>query len=63
MSHTIKLTVTIELERIEGKFASRDEMTEALIDELEGMDPGEIYGLGADGDTSYSIANWEVGEA
>ncbi len=63
MSHKFKLTVTVELTRTEGKFASRDEMIEALRDEIEGMDPGEIYGLGADGESTYEITSWEVDEA
>ena len=62
MAHTFELKVTVTLSRIEGKFASRDEMVEALISELEGADPGSIDGLGADGSSSYEVESFEVEE-
>ncbi|MGB3414052.1 MAG: hypothetical protein WBA28_04990 [Microbacteriaceae bacterium] len=63
MAHTIRLTIEVVLERSQGKFASRDEMTEALIDEIEQSDPGTLYGLGADGESEYEIVEWNVEEA
>lgn len=63
MAHTFTLTVNVELQRTQGKFASRDDMIGALIEELEGMDPGSIYGLGADGDSEYEVTSWTVDEA
>jgi hypothetical protein len=63
MAHTFKFTVTVELERESGKFASRDEMAEAIRDEIEGADPGSVYGIGADGESSYTVNSWEVEDA
>jgi hypothetical protein len=63
MAHHFTFTVTVELERESGKFASRDEMAESIIGEIESMDPGYVSGIGADGDSEYQITNWEVEEA
>lgn len=63
MTHTLRFTVTVELERESGKFASRDEMAEQIRDELEGVDPGELSGLGADGESVYRVESWEVEDA
>lgn len=62
MAHRFTFTVEVELERTEGKFASRDEMAEAIIDMLEGAEDG-VYGIGSDGDSNYEVSNWEVSEA
>jgi hypothetical protein len=61
MAHTFTFTVRVELSRESGKFASRDEMAEALRDELEG--PGSVYGIGADGDSTYTVESWDVEDA
>ena len=63
MAHHFTFTVTVELERTEGKFAGRDEMAEAIIDALEGADPGSVDGIGADGMSSYDVTDWAVEEA
>ncbi len=63
MAHKFTLTVEVEVERTEGKFASREEMAEALIEALEQADPGELYGLGADGMSTYQVNSFEVSEA
>jgi len=63
MAHRFTFTVEIELERTEGKFASRDEMIEALRDALESADPGSVYGLGADGMSNYDVVSFNVDEA
>lgn len=58
MAHTISLTVTFTLEREEGKFASRSDMADALIELVESSLDGEaIYGLGADADSTYEITD------
>lgn len=56
-----RLAVDVELERTSGKFASRDELAEALIAELD-VDPGSIYGVGADGESEYDVTGWEVSD-
>jgi len=62
MAHTFTFTATVELEREQGKFATRDEMAEA-IEWLEGADEGSVYGIGADGDSTYNTTLWEVEQA
>lgn len=63
MAHSFTLTVHVELVRESGKFASRDEMFDAIRDTLEGADPGSIDGIGADGESYYNVESWEVDEA
>jgi hypothetical protein len=63
MSHHFKFTVTVELDRESGKFASRDEMAEQITDALESADPGYVSGIGAYGDSEYSVTDWTVEEA
>ncbi len=63
MAHTFTFTVTVTLERTQGKFASRDEMAESLLSELEGADPGGVYGIGADGASDYEVTDFTVEEA
>lgn len=53
-------TVEVEVSRIEGKFATRDEISEYLQEELDGMNPGEVDGVGADGESRYEITDWSI---
>lgn len=53
-------TIEVEVERESGKFASRDDVEEALRTELEGADPGQVDGVGSDGDSVYTVASWDV---
>ena len=50
-------TVNVTAERSEGKFASRDEIGDAILDELQGSDPGTVDG---EAGGSYEITEWEV---
>jgi hypothetical protein len=52
--------VTVEVERLEGKFASRDEIEQYLFDEIEGAAPSEVSGVGADGDSTYEVTSFVV---
>jgi hypothetical protein len=54
--------VRVELERESGKFASRDDIAERLLESIEAADPGEIDGVGADGESVYTIVEWSVDE-
>lgn len=54
----ILIEVEIEVERTAGKFASRDEIEEALVEALD--DPGSIDGLGADGESEYEVVSFEA---
>jgi hypothetical protein len=49
--------VTVEVERVEGKFASRDEIMEQLADALESADPGAVSG---DNGGEYEVTSWAV---
>lgn len=62
MAHRFKIIVEVEINRESGKFASRDEMADAIIDAIEGADPGSIDGIGADGDSCYTVDSWEASE-
>jgi hypothetical protein len=55
-------TVEVEVERVEGKFASRDEVAEQLQEALESADPGSIDGIGSDGTSGYEVTSWSVDE-
>lgn len=63
MAHTFTFTVTVEVEREHGRFASREDMAEAITEWLENADEGTIDGIGADGDSTYNTISWEVEEA
>jgi hypothetical protein len=60
MSHRLVFQVEVELEREEGKFASRDEMAEAIIEWLESANEQSVDGIGADGESTYEVTVWEV---
>jgi hypothetical protein len=51
--------VEVEVERDEGKFASRDELADQLSQAIEGADPGSLTG---DNGGEYSTTGWEVSE-
>lgn len=63
MALRFAFTVTVEIERESGKFASREEIAEVLIEWLESADQGTVDGIGADGESSYSTTSWEVDES
>lgn len=51
-----QFTVTVEYERESGKFVSRDEIADVIVEALEGADI-ELSGLGADGDSEYTVGS------
>lgn len=56
-------TVEVEVERQEGKFASRDEVSEAITSALEeAQDNAGLDGLGSDGMSVYEAIAWDVSE-
>jgi hypothetical protein len=55
-----KFEIEIEVQRVEGKFASRDEIEEFLQNEIEGALPSEVDGVGADGSTTYEVIDSSV---
>lgn len=52
----LTFNITVELARTSGKFVSKDEITELLLDELSNANPGSV-----DVDESeYEVTDWEV---
>lgn len=56
----LRFTVTVELSRESGKFASKDEFIEQIIAEIEGVDPGTLEG---ENEGVYNVDLWEVEQA
>lgn len=54
-------TVEVEVERVQGKFASRDEIGELILEQLQGADI-DVSGVGADGDSEYEVVSFDVNE-
>ena len=52
-------TVTVQIEREEGKFMSRDEASDQLVEALSSADPGQVDG---ENGGVYSVVEWEVEE-
>jgi hypothetical protein len=53
-------TVTVEVERTSGPFASRDELAGQITEALESGDPGS---LATDAGGDYETVSWEVSGA
>ena len=56
-----EFTVSVEVERVQGKFAGKDEIEEAIQEALDDANPSTIGGVGADGDSEYEVTDWSVG--
>ena len=52
-------TADVEVERAEGKFATREEIGELIRVALEGADPGELQG---ENGGNYVVTSWEIAE-
>jgi hypothetical protein len=62
---TVKLTVTVEVQHVSGKFVRREEIAEQLRDSLECDVPdlaqdADLSGLGEDGESEYQVESVEV---
>lgn len=53
----ITLIVEVELRHTQGKFASKEDLTEKLIEEVEGSDPGTVE---SDDGAEYEVDSFEV---
>lgn len=53
-------TVTVEVSRTEGKFASRDELSDQLVEAIEAADPQSLEG---DNGGQYETVSWTVEDA
>jgi len=62
MAHSFTFTLVVEVERVSGKFVSRDEIAEHIMEQLEGNEP-DVYGIGPDGDTDYDVVTFDISEA
>lgn len=57
----ITLTVEVEVERIAGKFAPKDEIAEAIRAEVEGAAEGaDVSGHDVDGNSEYEVTSVTV---
>ena len=52
-------TVEVEVQRVQGKFATREEIAAQIQEALEGADPGSMTG---DNEGEYEVADWSVNE-
>lgn len=60
MTHHIRITVEVDVERITGKFASLQAITEAVVDEIDAALNGQtIYPTNTDSDAEYEITSCE----
>lgn len=62
MSSRFRFVVEVELERVEGKFAGRDEMSDAIQNALDDANPSSVDGIGSDGTSNYEVVGWDVNE-
>lgn len=51
--------VSVDLERTEGRFASREDLGDQLREELEAANPDTVTG---ENDGEYQIIDWQVEE-
>lgn len=57
-----RIVVEVEAERVQGKFAPKEDVAEQIVEAIESADPGTISGVGADSDSEYEVVSWEVTE-
>jgi hypothetical protein len=61
MTSHYEFTVSVDVERVSGKFAPRDDIETALVDALdEAIGSVDLSGLGADGDSEYEVTDSSV---
>ena len=53
----ICFTVEVEVERTEGKFASKDELADQILEAIEQADPSNLDG---DEGGQYEVSGWTV---
>ena len=59
-SMKFKFEVVVEVERVQGKFATRDELAEQIVSALEDANTQTMQG---DAEGEYEVLVWEVTEA
>lgn len=55
---SLTITIDVEYEHVSGRFASKEDVAAELMVNLD--NPGEVSGIGAEGNTTYEITMWEV---
>jgi hypothetical protein len=55
----IELTVQVQVERVQGKFLSRDAIAEDLIEAINGANPDSI----AIDESEYEVTDWVAEQA
>ena len=50
-------TIEVELEKGSGKFASKDEIADKIMEDLESADPGTIF---SDDNAEFNVVQWDV---
>jgi hypothetical protein len=55
-----EIKVSVEVERLEGKFVSRDEIEEQIFEVLYSANPSSFDNLGVDSASSYEVTDWTV---
>lgn len=59
----LSFTVEVEVERMTGKFASKDEVREVLEEAItEGIEGADLSSLGADSESEYEVSSVDVNE-
>lgn len=56
----ITITVEIEVTRITGKFASKDDIAEKIVDAIDAANEGTFY---SDEDAEYEVTDWVASNA
>lgn len=51
--------VEVEVSRTEGKFATRDELADQILEALDDANPGDMTG---ENDGQYAVDSWDVNE-
>ena len=62
MASNFTFEVQVSIERVQGKFATREELAEQVLGWLENCNEGTISGVGSDGDSEYEVQDFEVQE-
>lgn len=63
MAMRFSFTVDVEVERIQGKFATRDEIADAIRSALEDAEHNiDVTSIGPDGDSEYEVVCCDIDE-
>ena len=57
MASRFTFTIEVEVERVQGLFASKDELHDQIADWLDSANEGSIQ---TDADAEYEVTSWEV---